>query len=171
MKTKVIMLVVCTLTLMSALKVQAQDEKFGVGLIGGATGIYDKMGVPVFGLNFLTWNIYTDFAFCSTGHENDTGTETWSDASAFMIHSGYEFKFGSRMAFIPVLGFSYASKGETDGSNWTITSTGQISNNYNITDDVSGFDYGGIFALRFQCWQVFLGGTRYAIYGGAAFTF
>ena len=147
-------------------------ERFGIGLMMGANGIYDDMPTPVFGVNFFVWNVYTDLMFWSPSHTNDVGVQEWHDEkSAFMIHFGYEFTPFKHFGIVPVIGYSKSTRGFTDGHDWSVTSSGRIENTYNVTDKVDGFDYGAILAYRVKHWQLLVSGTRYSIYTGAAYMF
>ena len=88
-----------------------------------------------------------------------------------MIHFGYELKISKHFGIVPIIGYSKSERGFTDGHSWSVSSGGNIHNEFNVTDKVDGFDCGAILAVRIPHWQFLVSGTRFSIYTGAAYMF
>lgn len=142
-----------------------------VGIIGGAFGIYDEHSSGAFGVNGTAYGVYFDLMGWPRKHARSTDVKKHeNEKSCISVHVGYQLPLTKWLNFTPVVGYTAIKKGTTDGSKWSVSSSG-IYNSFDVKEKTNGFDYGGILTFNIKALQLYAAGTRYGAYGGIGFKF
>lgn len=152
------------------------NNSVSVGLLGAGM---DNFNYGAMGINAICYGVYIDFMGWPRRHAGDVAIDTWEDHSQLAYHVGYQIPFhkyqDGSIRLIPVIGWAKISKGYTDGSDWDV-GTGGIVNSFHITEEIGGFDYGGVLVFqnrdnRFGYFNLSLGITRYTAWLGLGVDF
>lgn len=152
------------------------NNSVSVGLLGAGM---DNFNYGAIGVNATVYGVYMDFMGWPRKHAGDVTIDTWKDNSQLACHIGYQiplnkYQDGS-IRLIPVIGWAKISKGYTDGSDWNVGTSG-IVNSFHVTEEIGGFDYGGVLVFQnrnkhFGYFNLSFGITRYTVWLGLGVDF
>lgn len=147
------------------------NNKCNLGIIGGYLGYGKDISNGGGGVSFTIKGFYGDVMGWPPSHEKDMGVSKWPDKTSVSLHVGYQIPILKCLRFIPVIGFTKVASGTTDGSNYTISSSGTIHNKFSEKESISGLDFGGIAVINIKKININLACTKYTILGGIAMEF
>ncbi len=143
------------------------NRKWNIGMMGGYVGYGKDISNGAIGVNLTIKGFYADIMGWPSSHENDMGIDKWSDKTSFAFHVGYQIPIVKKIRFIPIIGYAKVAYGTTDGSDYTISSSG-VHNKFFEKESISGLDFGGMAVINMKKINVNLAFTKYAIFGGVA---
>ena len=146
------------------------NNTFNMGIHFGGIGCSQDLGLQEFLISATIKGVYADFGGWPRSHGGDVGVDVWDDDEAITCHLGYQLPITNWLRVIPMVGYAYDATGTTDGYNWSYNSHG-IHNEFDIAEEVKGFDYGT--AIVFNIKHVNIQGTytKYNWYVGIGYEF
>ncbi len=152
------------------------SRHFSIGLLGGSVGYGEDISSPAIGMSLSVWGVHFDLMGWPRAHGSDTGVKKWEDDRCVSTHLGYQIPVTKVFRVVPMVGYTKAETGTTDGKKWTYNSQSGINNSFRVDDSSGGFDYGAMLVFSIPVGSkvrinINLAGTRHALYGGGAVEF
>lgn len=141
------------------------NNTWNISLVGGYVGYSDDINYGAIGVSVTIKGFYVDLMGFPAIHGDDVRVDKWDDKKSFLCHVGYQVPIIKSLRIIPVVGYSYISRGITDGWDWSAGGSG-INNKYHSLQSISRFDYGGIVVLNYKRTVFSIGATRSCLFGG-----
>ena len=157
-----------TMSLFAQTFFERNNNRFSMGVQVGKVYNPEVFKYPTYIINVSYYGVYLDIGGCPRSHRSDVRVDKWKDSSYFTFHVGYQLPVLNWLRVTPLVGYYCHKSGYTDGYDYTVDKYG-IHNRFDVTDQKSGFDFGGNLQFDINRFSIFCTFTKKLWYAGLGF--
>lgn len=146
------------------------NKKWSIGLAGAYMHFPNDITRGAVGVNLTIKGFYIDVMGWPSSHKDDVEYKKWKESTSSLFHVGYQIPIIKTVRIIPIIGFAKASTTATDGTDYSVGSSGIVDSQSSSTD-ASGFDAGSILCLNSKKVNFYIEVTQHLLGGGIGYQF